>query len=98
MTWKTGFYFLFYTSLCLMPTAAFAQEQPAANEAPQLSIEELIQAGGTIGFVILLLSIAMIALVVEHALTIRRKVLMPPGLAEAVHVHKLVQAGREPHL
>ena len=49
-------------------------------------------AGGTIGLVILALSMAMVALVVEHMLTIRRKALMPTGLAESVG--SLLSAGR----
>ena len=52
---------------------------------PQIDVRELFQAGGAIGIVILALSVAMLALIVEHMLSIRRKALMPPGLAEECH-------------
>jgi biopolymer transport protein ExbB len=48
--------------------------------------------GGAIGYVICALSLAMVALIFEHVLTIRRGVLMPPGLAE--DVHRLVSQGQ----
>ncbi|MEZ6048462.1 MAG: MotA/TolQ/ExbB proton channel family protein [Planctomycetaceae bacterium] len=86
MKWILQFPLMLTLGLSLLsPSLLLAQEEPAERVAPQLSLEELVQAGGAIGFVILLLSIAMIALIVEHALTIRRKVLMPVGLAEQVH-------------
>ena len=52
----------------------------------------LINAGGTIGFLIIGLSVAMVALIVEHLLSIREGALMPPGLAEKLH--KLISAGQ----
>ncbi|WP_144997492.1 MotA/TolQ/ExbB proton channel family protein [Polystyrenella longa] len=88
MNWKFSYTFLMmFLAMGLFPSSLLAQEEPVERVAPQLSLEELVQAGGTIGFVIMLLSIAMIALIVEHALTIRRKTLMPMGLAEQVHQH-----------
>lgn len=45
-------------------------------------ILSLLRASGLVGFVICLLSLVAVALTVEHALTIRRTVLIPPGLAE----------------
>ncbi len=62
---------------------------PPANA---MTLRKLLRAGGTIGLVILALSMAMVALVVEHMLTIRRKALMPTGLAESVG--SLLSAGR----
>jgi biopolymer transport protein ExbB len=49
------------------------------------SLWDLILASGTIGLIIILLSVAALALVFEHMLTIRRLVLMPPQLAEQLH-------------
>lgn len=63
------------------PAAAWAQ--PAAP--PQIDIQQLFRDGGVIGYIICGLSLAMVALIIEHWLTIRRNVLMPPGLAEEVH-------------
>lgn len=60
---------------------------PAAESAPAsgMNIRELFRAGGVVGILIIALSVAMLALVVEHVLSIRRTSLMPPGLAEQVH-------------
>jgi biopolymer transport protein ExbB len=41
--------------------------------------------GSAIVILILLLSIALVALVIEHLITIRRGALIPPGLADQVH-------------
>lgn len=49
-----------------------------------LSFFGIIQAGGLIGYVIILLSLISVALIIEHALTIRQKILMPPGFAEEI--------------
>ena len=53
---------------------------------------EMIKAGGAIGYVIIALSVGMIALIIEHSLSIRRRALMPPGLAE--EVHRLIGLGQ----
>ncbi|MCA9069996.1 MAG: MotA/TolQ/ExbB proton channel family protein [Planctomycetaceae bacterium] len=66
------------------PTA----QQPAddAQAKPQdLNIKTLFKAGGVVGMIIIALSVAMVALIVEHLLSIRRSALMPYGLAEEVH-------------
>lgn len=61
-----------------------ADDAPTVAADP-LDVRSLIAAGGIIGAVIIGLSIAMVALIVEHLLSIRRSALMPPGLAESVH-------------
>ncbi len=61
---------------------ALAQENP---ETARRSFKELVQDGGYVGFIIIGLSVAMIALVFEHLLSIRRAALMPHGLAEEAH-------------
>ena len=63
-----------------------------AAAADGMTLRQLLRAGGTIGLVILGLSMAMVALIVEHLLTIRRKSLMPEGLAESVSA--MVATGR----
>ena len=68
--------------------AAPAQQEPTSWQ----SLQEILSAGGVIGLLIMLLSIAAVALVIEHVMTIRASVLMPPGLAE--EVHQLVAAGK----
>lgn len=54
----------------------------------RLDVQALLRAGGPIGYLIIGLSIAMVALVMEHLLSIRRGSLMPRPLVEDLH-HKL---------
>ncbi len=56
------------------------------------TLREILSAGGVVGALIMLLSIAAVALVIEHIMTIRASVLMPPGLAE--EVRELLAAGK----
>ena len=74
--------------------AGLPNQAPPADEQPTSwqSFQEILSAGGVIGLLIMLLSIAAMALVIEHVMTIRAPVLMPPGLAE--EVHELVAAGK----
>ena len=48
------------------------------------SFIKILSAGGLVGVLIMLLSVAAAALVIEHVMTIRAAVLMPPGLADEV--------------
>ncbi len=64
--------------------SATANENPGP---PTLNIKQLLRAGGVIGIIICGLSVAMVALIVEHVVSIRRSTLMPEGLAERVHQH-----------
>ena len=45
----------------------------------------MLKAGGAVGYLIVLLSLMMVALIADHVMNIRRSTLMPPGLAEEVH-------------
>jgi biopolymer transport protein ExbB len=69
----------------LSPSTAWAQPAAEASIESELDLRELFRAGGIIGIIILALSVAMVALIVEHLLSLRRKSLMPPKLAEEVH-------------
>ncbi len=53
------------------------------SETPQ-GIWGILKAGGVVGMVIMLLSVGAVALVVEHLMTIRQAVLIPPDLGEEV--------------
>lgn len=82
-------------------TQATAQDPAAAAEGGEATgpgVREMIDAGGFVGYIIIALSMTMVALIVEHVLSIRRKTLMPPGLAEEVHKliaeQKFQQAGQ----
>lgn len=52
-----------------------------------MSLSELFEAGGTIGYIITGLSFVMVALIVEHLLSLRHNALIPPGLADSIHHH-----------
>jgi biopolymer transport protein ExbB len=71
------------------PAAAATADSP--SEEPQ-GIRELLNAGGTIGWIIIALSVATVALIVEHLISIRRGALLPIGLAE--ESHQLINQGR----
>jgi biopolymer transport protein ExbB len=78
-------------------TAAASPAAPSAaggasSEPQGWTTWQIINAGGAVGLVIILLSIAAVALVIEHALMLRPKVLMPPGLAD--EVRGLLSGGR----
>jgi biopolymer transport protein ExbB len=92
----------------LGPPAAGAPAQPAPEgEDDSQSIIQIVLAGGWTGRLIMLvlvgLSILAVALIVEHLMTIREGVLMPPEMADNVRKElvsgNLVAAGaacREP--
>lgn len=75
------------------PAAPAGGENAAGTPAENtLNLRQLLDAGGYIGLVIVALSVAMVALVVEHLLSIRRGALMPTGLAAGVR--PLIAAGK----
>lgn len=89
--WTRGL--LLGIGLCLiMVGSASAADAPGADVQNELDVRELFRAGGIIGVVIMALSVAMVALIVEHALSLRRKTLMPDALSE--NVHALIQKNR----
>ncbi len=71
----------------------FAQEAPpAVNESANVPVGDLFRAGGVIGLFIAVLSFAMVALIVEHLISLRRRVLIPNGLEEDVRT--MIDAGQ----
>ena len=74
------------------PQVTAAQEPPEPQNGERKSIKDyknytvvdIILAGGIIGHSIILLSIIAVALMIEHFMTIREKVLIPPGLADEI--------------
>ncbi len=75
------------------PPAAELAAEAEASPGPQ-GFFQIVFSGGLTGFLIVLillgLSICAAALVIEHILSIRASVLMPPGLAEGVQSQLLV--------
>ncbi len=75
------------------PITPAVENQSAEDIADESgSFLEIISAGGVVGMFIMLLSIAATALVIEHIMTIRESVLMPPGLG--AEVRDLLVAGQ----
>lgn len=78
------------------PPAATAQSTAPSGstsaESQGWTTWQIINAGGIVGLFIILLSVAAVALVIEHSLMLRASVLMPPGLAD--EVRGLVAGGR----
>ncbi len=69
--------------------AAAARDGVAADASSRRSESKLtlwgiLKAGGTVGFLIILLSLATTALAIEQALTLRKSVLIPDSLAAQV--------------
>jgi biopolymer transport protein ExbB len=67
--------------------AAAAWPVIAGEGEGRLSLKDVLDAGGTIGYLIIALSIVMVALIVQLLLLLRRGAMMPGGLAEEVHQH-----------
>ena len=77
--------FLLPAALAMPQETAAAQPETAAAQASFLTIREFLAAGGAIGYVIMLLSFIMVALIADAAISLRRKQFLPPGLAEETH-------------
>jgi biopolymer transport protein ExbB len=74
-----------------------AQAKPAARKTKAASddgmdVRQILKDAGWIGIVIIVLSVAMLALIIEHCISFRRRVMMPPGLAE--EIHQLIMQGQ----
>jgi biopolymer transport protein ExbB len=66
---------------------------PAARPAPPaIDVRQMFIDGGAIGYIIVFLSLIMVALIFEHLMTIRRQTLMPHGLEE--DIQKLISQGQ----
>jgi biopolymer transport protein ExbB len=80
--------------LLAMTGTSFAEvlPTPARPPAPTIDIRQMFVDGGAIGYIIVALSLVMLALIFEHMLTIRRQTLMPKGLAE--DIQKLISQGQ----
>jgi len=69
----------------VVPAAKIAWPVLAGEGEGRLSLKDILDAGGVIGYLIIALSILMAALIVQHLLTVRRATMMPRGLADEVH-------------
>ena len=75
--------------------AAYGEDRvvPAGRPpTPEINVRQMFEDGGAIGYIIVVLSLIMLALIFEHLLTIRRQKLMPKGMAE--DIQKLLSQGQ----
>ncbi len=80
--------FLFTAFWACRGLAQTAPAEPAATAAPEsMSLWTVIQQGGFIGYVIILGSLAAMALIVQNFLIIRRDRIVPDGLARELAEH-----------
>ncbi len=63
--------------------AESANPTAATSNVPD-SFFDILSSSGLVGLLIILLSVAVVALVIEHLMTIRTSVLVPKGLADEV--------------
>ena len=72
--------------LAVSSVGAFAQEitaeQAALNEAAELTFAKYIEYGGWVGNLLIIVSIIMVALMIEHSVNIRRDKLVPPEVID----------------
>ena len=64
-----------------VPVPGAIKAEPAKQS---MTFWGFMQAGGIIGYVIMLLSLVSVALMIEYVFSIRRTALMPPGFADEV--------------
>jgi biopolymer transport protein ExbB len=69
----------------VVPAAKLAWPVLAGEGEGRLSLKDILDAGGTIGYLIIALSILMAALIVQLLIIVRRAAMMPRGLADEVH-------------
>jgi len=94
---RRSVFVLALSAVLFFSAAVFAQGQgEAAGEASDTpasrSMLDLVQAGGPVGYAIILLSLCGLALVVDSSLRLKDQKLVPQNLAE--QVHELTSKGR----
>ena len=77
--------------LFAVPDLAIAQPAAEGGAGLNYSLIDLIKFGGWVGYIIILLSVAAVALVIEYAISIRPKVLIPE--ADVEELKKKIEAG-----
>src|ERR1700685_599461 len=70
--------------LLILPRIAFAGQAGPGWRAG-LNVKQLFEAGGLVGIVLAALSVARVALIIEHVFSLRGGALNPRKLAEQVH-------------
>ncbi len=65
-------------------SGAFAQDAAASSNAEEarMTIGKFLDYGGWVGWLIILCSVVMVALVIEHSVSIKREKLVPPEVVD----------------
>jgi len=74
--------FIMWVSFANAADAAAESDAGAAEQSVRISLWSTIAAGGVIGYIIILTSLVVAALVIENFITISRQRLVPPDLTE----------------
>ena len=83
---------LFRTLAVLSTFLVFAPALLAQDEvAPSMSISDVIKGGGTVGWIIILLSVVGLALIIDNFVNMRKQKLAPPEVVDEVEA--LIEAG-----
>ncbi len=83
---------LFAVAVLLLAVVPLLAQVPADTSAAKpavrtISLWTLIKAGGTVGWIIVLMSFAALAMVIDHFLSLRRENLIPTDLADQIEEH-----------
>lgn len=70
-------------------------EASSRKHDSKLTLWGILKAGGTVGFLIILLSLATVALAIEQALTLRKSILIPDSLAAQVRNALAARDGKQ---
>ncbi|MGQ9913124.1 MAG: MotA/TolQ/ExbB proton channel family protein [Thermogutta sp.] len=77
------------------PVGPNSAEPSSRKSGSKLTLWGILKAGGTVGFLIILLSLATVALAVEQALTLRKPILIPEALAAEVRSALAARDGKK---
>ena len=69
--------------VALPSVAAFAQDQATSADA-DVTIGKILKWGGIVGFIVIAISIAMVALIIEHFVNIKRDKIVPPEVIDEI--------------
>lgn len=84
MTCKTTLLVMFTSLAFLIGSLALGQDAGAEPIDSSISVAQIFKDGGTIGWIIVLLSIVAVALAIESAVNIRKDKLAPPHLIDEI--------------
>ena len=92
LTWKHILLGLFLMAFISQPELLLAEDQVTGKSTTMLTIKGIFEAGGTIGYIIVLLSILMFVLILQNLLVLRKSKLVPEPLK--IDTAELVSGGQ----